>query len=146
MWEEAHHTFRRKFTKEQRGVYTQILDAVHAKEGGVFFLNAAGGTGKSFLLSTLLKDVRSRGHVAIACASSGIAATLYELGHTVHSVFHLPRDEASLSCVDTLFGPNSRSAELLRAARLVVIDEAVMLKGSGIHKVYPGRLRHERGV
>jgi len=128
LWETANHAYFRRFTPEQRGVYDTIRSAVARKKGGVFFLNAPGGTGKSFVLSTLLADLRSRGHVAVACATSGIAATIYELGHTVHSAFRLPTDESLLASMGTLFGPNTRQAGLMTMARLVIIDEAVMLR------------------
>ena len=117
-----------RFTREQRQVYARIYNAVRRQQGGVFFLNAPGGTGKSFLLSTLLMDIRARGRVALACATSGIAATMYPLGHTVHSAFKLPTDDATLATLRTLFGPSDRRAALLRAAKLVIIDEAVMLR------------------
>ena len=128
LMQTACSAFRRKFTMEQREVYTRVLDAVHLQKGGVFFLNAAGGTGKSFLLSTLLMEIRAYGFVALACATSGIADTLYPLGHTVHSAFKLPTDDNVLSTAQTLFGPSDRRADLLRAAKLVIIDEAVMLR------------------
>ena len=44
--------------------------------GGVFFLDAPGGAGKTFLLNTVLATIRSRCEIAPATASSGIAATL----------------------------------------------------------------------
>ena len=97
---------RRKFTREQKQVYARVLDAVHWQKGGVFFLNAAGGTGNSFLLSTLLMEILAHWVVALACATSGIAATMYPLGHTVHSAFKLPTDDNVLATVQTLFGPS----------------------------------------
>ncbi|OWZ12881.1 Helitron helicase [Phytophthora megakarya] len=48
------------------------------------------GTGKSFLLEPLLAKVRLEGGVAIAVASSGIAATLLTGGRTAHSMFRIP--------------------------------------------------------
>ena len=44
----------------------------------VFFVDGPGGTGKTFLYKGLLAQVRSQGHVALAVASSGIAALLLE--------------------------------------------------------------------
>lgn len=56
----------------------------------MFFLDGPGGTGKSFVLEQILADVRSNGNVALAVASSGIAAVLLTGGRTVHSRFRLP--------------------------------------------------------
>ena len=41
--------------------------------------------------------------------ASGIASTLYQLGHTAHSVFILPTDDSSLESMGNLFGPNARA-------------------------------------
>ena len=56
----------------------------------MFFVDGPGGTGKTFLYSVLLAAVRSRGDVALAAASSGIAALLMEGGRTAHSRFKIP--------------------------------------------------------
>ena len=60
-----------------------------------FFLNARGGTGKTFVLNLVLDAVRSLEskdgkNVAIAVASSGIASILLNLGRTFHSRFKAP--------------------------------------------------------
>lgn len=54
------------------------------------FLDAPGGTGKTFLISLLLAEIRSKNDIALAVASSGIAATLLDGGRTAHSAFKLP--------------------------------------------------------
>ena len=64
--------------------------AVSAGHGGFFFLDAPVGTGKTFLISHLLVEIRSRNCIALAVASSGIAATLLDGGRTAHSAFKLP--------------------------------------------------------
>ncbi len=57
---------------EQRHVYNTILDNIDSREGKVFFLDAPGGTGKTFLLNLLLAKVWERKKIALAVASSGI--------------------------------------------------------------------------
>ncbi|XP_026475891.1 uncharacterized protein LOC113381100 [Ctenocephalides felis] len=64
-----------KLNDHQRIVYD---DLIQADLEGFFFLDAPGGTGKAFLLSLLLAKIRSQNDVALALASSGIAATLLE--------------------------------------------------------------------
>ncbi|GFX22687.1 uncharacterized protein TNCV_2994221 [Trichonephila clavipes] len=52
--------------------------------------DAPGGTGKTFLLSLILATIRSQNNIAVAIASSGIAATLLDGGRTTHSALKLP--------------------------------------------------------
>ncbi|GFX09790.1 ATP-dependent DNA helicase [Trichonephila clavipes] len=65
--------------------------AVAAEQGG-FFSDVPGGTGKTFLISLILAKIRSQQKIALAVASSGIAATLLDGGRTAHSTFKLPLD------------------------------------------------------
>ena len=56
----------------------------------LFFIDGPGGTGKTFLYDLLLARVRSQGEVALAVASSGLAALLLAGGRTAHSRFRIP--------------------------------------------------------
>ncbi|XP_044597583.1 uncharacterized protein LOC123274158 [Cotesia glomerata] len=76
--------------EEQRTIYDRIMLAVSAGQGGFFFLDAPGGIGKTFLISLILAKIRSNNGIALAVASSGIAATLLDEGRPAHSVFKLP--------------------------------------------------------
>ncbi|SGY95765.1 BQ5605_C036g11514 [Microbotryum silenes-dioicae] len=58
----------------------------------VNFVDAPGGTGKTFLEETVLARIRSEGTYALAVASSGIAALLLPKGSTAHSRFKIPID------------------------------------------------------
>ena len=51
-----------------------------------FFVDASGGTVKKFLLNLSLAKIRVIGNLALAAASSGIAATLLAGGRTAHSL------------------------------------------------------------
>jgi len=101
---------------------TTMFNAIAQGEGAVFFLDGPGGSGKTFVYKVLVALVRRDGHVAIAVASSGIAALLLEGGRTAHSVFKIPialgRDSMCSIPVQ------SDSAKLLREAKLIVWDEA----------------------
>jgi hypothetical protein len=67
--------------------------------GRVFFVDGPAGTGKTFVYRMLLASVRSRGGIALAVASSGIAALLLPGGRTAHSRLKLPLNpEASSTC------------------------------------------------
>ncbi|CAI9739777.1 XP_036361064.1uncharacterized protein LOC118764397 [Octopus vulgaris] len=75
---------------EQREIYNEIIDSVRLNQGKLFFLNAPSGTGKTFVINLILAKLRAERRIAIACASSGIAATLLQGGRTAHSAFKLP--------------------------------------------------------
>ena len=75
---------------EQEKAYDTIMQAVNSDAGGFYFLDAPGGTGKTFLISLLLATIRSQNKIALALASSGIAATLLDGGRTAHSALKLP--------------------------------------------------------
>ncbi|XP_023159393.1 uncharacterized protein LOC101459168 [Ceratitis capitata] len=64
--------------EEQRTIYDRIMFAVSAGQGGFFFLDAPGGTGKTFVISLILAEIRSNNGIALAVASSGIAVTLLD--------------------------------------------------------------------
>ena len=65
---------------DQALAYNVIMSKIRGQEGGIMFLDAPGGTGKTFLTNFILAEVRSRGEIALAMASSGIAATLLDGG------------------------------------------------------------------
>lgn len=52
---------------------------VAEQQGAMAFLDAPGGTGNTFLLNLLRATVRKDKQIAIAVASSGIAAALLDI-------------------------------------------------------------------
>ncbi|XP_020177709.3 uncharacterized protein [Aegilops tauschii subsp. strangulata] len=115
---------------EQRAAYDEILLAVERGDGGVFFVDGPGGTGKTFLYRAMLAKVRGEGKIAIATATSGVAASIMPGGRTAHSRFKIP-----LSCDDGAscsFTKQSETAKLLRMASLILWDEASMTKRQAV--------------
>nr|XP_040251426.1 uncharacterized protein LOC120968594 [Aegilops tauschii subsp. strangulata] len=115
---------------EQRAAYDEILAAVERGDGGVFFVDGPGGTGKTFLYRAMLAKVRSDGNIGIATATSGVAASIMPGGRTAHSRFKIP-----LSCDDGAscsFTKQSGTAKLLRMASLIIWDEASMMKRQAV--------------
>ncbi|CAB4488149.1 unnamed protein product [Rhizophagus irregularis] len=79
---------------------------------------------KKLLQLTLLGKVRSNGDIALAVASSGIAALLLPGGRTAHSCFKIPiniHEDSTCSIKH-----NSDLASLLQIAKLIIWDEAPM--------------------
>ncbi|KAL2455154.1 FAD binding 3 domain-containing protein [Abeliophyllum distichum] len=70
---------------EQQEAYDTILRKVFNEESGMFFIDGPGGTGKTYLYKALLAAVRSKNLIALATASSGVAAALLPGGRTAHS-------------------------------------------------------------
>jgi PIF1-like helicase len=58
--------------------------------GSAVFLDGFGGTGKTFMINLILARVQSERKIALAVASSGIAATLLDTRATAHSQFKIP--------------------------------------------------------
>ncbi|CAB3241119.1 unnamed protein product [Arctia plantaginis] len=91
-----------------------------------FFLDAPGGTGKTFLISLILAKIRSQQKIALAVASSGIAATLLDGGRTAHSTFKLPLDVHNKPDAMCNIKKNSGIAAVLRKSSIIIWDECTM--------------------
>jgi hypothetical protein len=108
----------------QQDAHDKVLESVVNGEGKLFALDAPGGTGKTFTLTTILASVRSQHKIAFAMATSGIAATLLPNGQTVHSKLKVPFDlDENSTC--NIYG-RSATATLVKECSLMVIDEVTM--------------------
>ncbi|KAG5602925.1 hypothetical protein H5410_034295, partial [Solanum commersonii] len=117
---------KNKLNTEQRMAYNIILDRVLSNKFGAFFIDGPGGTGKSFLYRALLATVRHKGFIALATASSGVAASLLQEVEPLHSRFKIPIDvNENFTCN---ISKQSSLASLIRDARLIVWDEISMAK------------------
>ena len=90
----------------------------------VFFLDAPGGTGKTFLIETIHKLLRCRQRKVIAVATSAVAASLLYKGRTAHSTFKIPIPCDSLSTCNISL--ESKLAQELKEVDLIIWDEVVM--------------------
>ena len=79
-----------KLVAYQKIAFDALIESVENNSGRLFFLNASGGIGKSFLVNLIVAKVRQSGRKAIALASSGIAATILSDVKTTPSTFKLP--------------------------------------------------------
>jgi PIF1-like helicase len=111
---------------DQKIAFDEIIRHVNENKGGVFFVDGPSGTGKLFLYKILLVEVRSRGLIVIATASSGAAANNLPGGRTAHSRFKIPLQLDNNSMCN--IKKQSGAAELLRQARLIIWDEVSMTK------------------
>lgn len=110
----------------QREVYDTLMKAIDDGNGGLYFLDAPAGTGKTFLMSLVLATVRARFNIALAVASSGIAATLLEGCRTAHSALKLPLNLQTIEEPTCNISKNSAMAKVLSASKIIIWDECTM--------------------
>lgn len=110
----------------QKSIYETIKNQLIQNEGGIFFIDAPGGTGKTFLINLILADIRKDDEIAIAVASSGIAATLLEGGRTAHSMFKLPLNIHQIEKPHCNIEKGSDLAKILQNSKIIIWDECTM--------------------
>ena len=118
-----------KLNEGQKAIYDKIVGIIDSDGEGLINTDAPGGTGKTFLAEVILSYIRKSGDVAVACAMSGIAATLLSLGTTCHKRFGVPvpctEESSSKHKLD------SNKSKLIKMAKILIIDEVSMMD----HKV-----------
>lgn len=112
---------------EQAGkdIHAPVLEALENDRANLF-LTGRAGTGKSTLISRL---VARAGQGIAVVAPTGLAA-LNVGGQTVHSFFRFPPRLIEPADIKKL-----RHANVLRALKTLVIDEASMLRADMIHAI-----------
>lgn len=122
-------------TVEQRTVYERVCHSVDNAMGEILFLDAPGGTGKTFLTKIILAQIRTQGRIALAVASSGIAATLLPGGKTAHSMFKIPIDLDISEHPVCGISRNCDKAKILRDCCLIIWDECTMAHRKAVEAV-----------
>ena len=64
----------------QQTIFQRVIDAIDHKEPKFLFLDGPGGSGKTYLYSTLMSFIRGRGQTVLPFATTGIAADLLTQG------------------------------------------------------------------
>ncbi|XP_076298040.1 uncharacterized protein LOC143217539 [Lasioglossum baleicum] len=128
-------TRENQLTVDQKTIFNFVCDSVDNSRGKIISLDAPGGTGKSFLIRVLLAKVRSSGKIALAVASSGIAATLLPGGRTAHSTFKIPIDLDRSETPICNISRNSDLAKVIQDCHLIVWDECTMANKKAIEAV-----------
>ncbi|XP_074114110.1 ATP-dependent DNA helicase pif1-like [Cotesia typhae] len=121
-----------KLNDDQKQVYDEVLNNIDSNSEKLFYLDAPGGTGKTFLINLLLAKIRSRKNIAVAVASSGIAATLIDGGKTAHSAFKLPLNLNHSDDPICNISKQSDMAHVLRETKIIVWDECTMAHKKGV--------------
>ena len=113
-------------TADQRQVYDCFCSMIDGDEGGMLFLDVPGGTGKTFLINLILAKLRSEGKIALATASSGIAATLLTGGRTLHSTFKIPLDLYTMDIPLCSIKKGTALGRVILEGKATVVDQAPM--------------------
>lgn len=93
----------------------------------------------------ILASVRKRNEIALALASSGIAATLLDGGRTAHSALKLPLDLAYSETPTCNISKNSGMGKVLKLCKLIVWDECTMAHKKALESL-DRSLRDIRGI
>lgn len=129
-FDEDHLKIIDTLNTEQRAGFDEILNHVMSKKARVFFVDGPGGTGKTYLYKALIAKIRSMDLIAVATATSGIAASIMPGGRTAHSRFKIPIKLSDSTVCN--FAKQSGTAELLRRASLIIWDEVAMTKRQAV--------------
>jgi hypothetical protein len=115
---------------EQLSNFTEIIDHVINRNRRVFLVDGPGGTSKTFLYKFLIVTIRAEGLIAVATATSGIAASIMPGGRTAHSIFKIliKINDGSIC----KFSKQSDMADLLDRAALIIWDEVAMTKRQSV--------------
>ncbi|CAI9259629.1 unnamed protein product [Lactuca saligna] len=101
-----HQTLLPQLNIDQLSVYNAVTESIENRKPILMFVYGHGGTGKTFLWTTIISYLRSKGKFILAVAASGIASLLLPSGTRAHSRTFL--------------------ADLLQRTSLIVWDEAPM--------------------
>ena len=113
--------------ERQRQVYDAVMNGL--EDGQLLLdLNGGAGSGKSYLIKTILKDAEERwgkGSVRIA-APTGCAAVQFNGGRTIHSLLKIPVKRGTDNRMEKLeAGPLRALQDELKSMKMLIIDEKV---------------------
>jgi hypothetical protein len=122
------HTPRGAQVDVVRAVDGHIKSPTSKHSFKMVYVDGKAGTGKTTTLRFILNKARLRGLVTLVSAPTNLAALLYQGGQSCHALFELlvTRDRGEV--VTSRIRPQSDKAELLQAARIIVIDELPSMK------------------
>jgi hypothetical protein len=113
---------------DQEVAYRKIVQKIDNNETYKYFLQGKGGSGKITLAKKVMAYTRSKGAIALGCASTGLAASINDDFYTSHTLFAYPveeDDDSDLSDEAVCnFDKNPGMLELLTAEKVIIWDES----------------------
>lgn len=118
----------------QRAIFNDIMASINETTTNntqkLFFIDAPGGTGKTFLITTIIYAIVLANQSYKAIAWTGIAASLLPKGTTVHSTFQLPIP--LLPDSSSTIKPDTDRAKELKNAVAFIWDECSMIEKTAL--------------
>lgn len=112
---------------EQEKILNNVNRSLLIKKQILLFIDAPGGSGKTFLLNQIITHNLLKNRKVISVASSGIAAILLKNGRTAHSLFKIPLNINEESVCDLNKSKDRALIDFLTSADLIIWDEAPMM-------------------
>ena len=115
-------------TTEQLTVFNEFIRIIHDHAHGninnqnLLFIDAPGGSGKTFVIYSILSFLRGNGKIVLATSTSGIVATLLSGGRTVHSTFKIPLNSHLIDSPTC----NIYKANLIKNTSVIIVDACTM--------------------
>jgi ATP-dependent DNA helicase PIF1 len=121
---------RNPLTPEMARLFRSLRSSMEQHETTIIILQGKAGTGKSTFAEIWCAYVRSMGYTCLGCASTGLAAAVYDDFLTAHSLFAIPvledeesyEQEGDLQCKLNL-PKYAQRKQLLTDARSIIWDE-----------------------
>lgn len=113
--------------EQQKKIVDMVMNAAHSNNynnKNCIFIDGPGGSGKTFIYSTLHNLLSSEKIQVCSMAFTGIAATLLPNGKTVHKTFGLPVPMFADSSSN--IKAQSKEGQYLRETKVFIWDEAPM--------------------
>ena len=125
-----------KLTNDQKNIIFDIEKRIKDCSGNLMFIQGRAGTGKTFLTKTLIGYLENQNFKILISGTTGIAASQYNRGTTIHSLFSLGLDDNESSTVfHTNIGKKTYKGGMIKNSDLIIIDEISMLTVSVANKV-----------
>lgn len=121
---KQHEVLVGKLNSKQKLIFKSVMEASLGNKQELIFVYGHGGTGKTFLWTTIIFALRCTGKIVLAVASSGIASLLLPSGRTAHSRFKIPLDLTDDSICHVK--KNTQLSKLLLETALIIWDESPM--------------------
>ena len=123
---ESNENTYKTLNEDQANIYNTVVESVMENSGNFFFIDAPGGTGKTYLLNAIIEKLTHQNKNVCPTASSGVAAILLKGGGTLHSKMKIPfviSDE-----MDCNIKRQSKLCSEINKMDLLIWDEAPMFQ------------------
>ncbi|KAE8218337.1 hypothetical protein CF319_g7769, partial [Tilletia indica] len=116
---------RLAFNPEQRTLYHALLQAVADDDAPkLHLIQGKAGRGKTFVIHAVVNFLRSTERVVAVSGATGLCASSFDRGSTVHRLFEIPVQEPGENTpLVSRITPGKRRAKFLEEAEVIVIDE-----------------------